>query len=99
MGQQLAEQIWLRAYVSEPCEEIVLSVDAQEDMRTQGISLCELMEVLRHGSVTFSEKLEVGANITVEGRNCDHERLQVDCWIECGMIIVEILRVLKEPRR
>jgi hypothetical protein len=89
------ELTWLRAYVAEPCEEIDISVEAEASMKRDGIVLSELMSLLRTGSITKSVKQYEGADITVQGRNCDDKMLEAVCWIECNTIQVRVLNVYK----
>jgi hypothetical protein len=95
------ELIWLRHYVAEPCEEIEISVEAEEMMRSAKIGLPEVMNLLRTGEITYSERLRVGANIVITGRSCDEEMLEAVCWIESGTVRVCVLKVrkLQEERK
>lgn len=87
------ELVWLRAYVTEPCGEIEISVEAQEMMRLANIGLPEVMNLLRTGRVLYSVKQREGMNIVITGRSCDEELLEAVCWIECNTIQVCVLKV------
>lgn len=90
-----AEQTWLRAFVSEPCDVIGLAAEAQDDLAHNGVGLPAVLEVLWTGTVVSAEKLRQGAALVIEGRDCDDRILEVACWIECNAVMVIVLRVYR----
>jgi len=97
MGQEapLAEEIWLRAFMTTWPREVVFGVRALKSMPKTGIFSPEIMRLLHAAPVVSSEKLGVGAKIIVEGHTCDDEFARVICWIDCNSIELHVLDVIK----
>lgn len=89
-----AEQTWLRAYL-EYSTEVCFELKAQRTMKAYGINMSEVLHVLRTGVVIFADRGEVGAQITVTGRNCDEEEIEVRACIVSEMMHVSVVHAVK----
>lgn len=89
MGQPAfeAEQIWLRSFLDYE-DDVCVEIPAQRSMASYGISLSDVLYVLRNGNIVSSERQVDGALIVITGRNCDEEEIEV-----CGRMVSEMMHV------
>ncbi|PZM07562.1 hypothetical protein [Rhizobium tubonense] len=92
-----AEQVWLRAFL-EYDDEVCFDLSAQRSMASFGVTITDVMYVLRSGSIMYAERDECGSMITVLGRNCDEEEIEVCARMVSEMMHVSIIKVRKALR-
>lgn len=86
------ETEWLSVYL-EHYGDVFFSEDAQEYMRRNGVSIPEVLDILKKNPVVESEKQEVGALWTVIGATCNGENICVIVEVETNLIRVNVVEV------
>lgn len=92
-----AEQIWLRSFL-EYQDEVCFEVRAERSMKSYGIDFMDVMFILRHGTIVWADRDACGARITVVGRNCDEEEIEVEGRMVSEMMHVSVVNVRKTLR-
>lgn len=93
-----AERDWLSEFLDYD-EDIEISTDAERTMIETRVTLCEVLEVLRFGTILWGDRDYEGCLITVRGRNCDGEELTVFGRFNSEMMRVSVDKVTKARKR
>lgn len=89
-----AETKYLRGFAKYHFGETAFEAEPEEYMRRHGISIPDVHQVLRRGTVTGSEKEDAcGAFWEVEGKTVDDIPLRVWLEVYCDLYRVNVLRV------
>lgn len=89
-----AEQLWLHAYFDN-IQVLDLDLDAEIQMTNSGVTLPEVLDVLKSGTVTWAERDYDGCCFEITGRNCDDDKITILGMFRSEIEMVTVVNIYK----